>query len=86
MNARYSIALLLITLPVFSFAQEPQWSGRVIATGAEREQIEAIPIELRPNRPLHFYGNTVRRQYYRGTVLPAPRDFAGGASAIFGRR
>ena len=41
------------------------WNPRVIVSAAEREQLKKTPIHLRPNRPLHFYGNTVRRQYYR---------------------
>lgn len=49
---------------------EPTWSGSVIARGEERKQIRSLPIEERPYRPLHFYGNTVRRMHYRGTPLP----------------
>jgi hypothetical protein len=44
---------------------------RIITFGAEREQIKSIPIEQRPNRPLHVYGNTVRRRQSRGS---APRS------------
>ena len=71
-------ALLLV--PSFSFsteqhthAAEPGWSVRVIATGEFREEIQSKPIERRPYRPLHFYGNAVRRRHYRGTALPVPR-------------
>ncbi len=53
--------------------EEPGWSFRVIATGEFRDQIKSTPIELRPYRPFHFYGNAVRRRYYRGTALPLPR-------------
>jgi len=53
---------------------EPGWSPVIIATGEYRRQIEALPIEHRPYRPLHFYGNTVRRIYHRGSPLP----IAGG--------
>ncbi len=52
---------------------EPGWSPVIIATGAYRQQIESTPIELRPYRPFHIYGNTVRRNYYRGNPLPLPR-------------
>ena len=55
---------------------EPGWSPVIIATGPYRKQIEATPIEQRPYRPLHFYGNSVRRLHYRGTVLPVPRGWA----------
>lgn len=77
---------LLLGISIACRAQEPGWSGSVIASGTERERIEATPIEQRPYRPLHFYGNTVRRQYYRGSPLPAPRDFVQGAAALLGRR
>lgn len=53
--------MLLVSVAV---AQE---SGRlpIIARGQERQEIKSTPILDRPNRPLHFYGNTVRRQYAR---------------------
>jgi hypothetical protein len=41
---------------------------RVIAFGETRDQIKSTPITQRPNRPLHVYGNTVRRRHHRGTV------------------
>ncbi len=68
------VMVVLGLLPIFtadeSIAQQPGWSPNVIATGKERDQIRATPIEQRPYRPLHFYGNTVRRIHYRGTPLP----------------
>ena len=33
----------------------------VAYTAAQRAAIRSMPIEKRPNRPGHFYGNTVRR-------------------------
>ena len=33
-------------------------------TAAQREAIRQMPLLERPNRPGHFYGNTVRRLYY----------------------
>jgi len=55
-------------------AQEPGWYPYVIARGQDREWIEATPIVERMNRPLHFYGNTIRRSYFRGSPLLMPRD------------
>lgn len=55
-------------------AQEPGWSPVVIPTGDYREQIKSMPIEARPYRPLHFYGNTVRRNHYRGNPVVTPKD------------
>jgi hypothetical protein len=63
-------------------AQEPGWSGPVIAFGQQRAQIESTPIVSRNYRPFHFYGNTVRRRYYRGTVLPSPGDVLRGSGAL----
>jgi hypothetical protein len=45
---------------------------RVITFGTERDQIKNLPIEKRPNRPLHVYGNSVRRRHGR-TTQPGTR-------------
>ena len=66
------------------YAQEPSWRPYVVATGQTRVVIENTPIELRPYRPFHFYGNAVRRYHYRGNPLPTPRDFARGTAVLFG--
>lgn len=66
--------------------KEPEWTGRVIKRGAERAEMDATPILERPNRPLHFYGNTVRRRHYRGSAMPTTRDFANGARALVTER
>lgn len=71
---------------VLVHAQEPGWYGRVVLPEAERQVIEATPILQRPYRPLHFYGNTVRRQYYRGRSLPGLRDLGTGATVWVLRR
>lgn len=63
-------------------AQEPGWWGVVVAPESVRPQIQSTPIIRRPYRPFHFYGNTIRRQYYRGTIVPAPRDFVRGGGAL----
>jgi hypothetical protein len=39
---------------------------RIVTFGSAREQIKSTPIEQRPYRPLHVYGNTVRRRHARG--------------------
>lgn len=39
---------------------------RVVTFGAAREEIKSTPINERPYRPLHVYGNTVRRRQSRG--------------------
>ena len=63
-------------------AFEPGWSGPVVAPPPMRAQIEATPILVRPYRPFHFYGNTVRRRYYRGWPLPLPRDVIQGTAVL----
>lgn len=71
----FSAGLCCLCCPSVAFSadrspDEPGWLPVVFARGELREQIDAIPIELRPYRPLHFYGNTVRRLHYRGTPWP----------------
>ena len=65
---------------------EPSWTHGVVRTGPERDAIKSLPITARPYRPLHFYGNTVRRLHYRGTALPAPRDVVGAGAATVLRK
>ncbi len=71
-----ALLLTAITVGVLSSsdASEPGWSPIVVPTGEYRDHIKSMPIELRPYRPLHFYGNTVRRSFYRGNPTPMPRD------------
>ena len=83
--ASVAVALVLGAAGPLS-AQEPGWTGRILKVGPERAAVDALPIEQRPYRPLHFYGNTVRRQYYRGTPVPMPRDVVDGARAFFRNR
>lgn len=40
---------------------------RVITFGDARDQIKSTPIEKRPYRPLHVYGNSIRRRHSRTT-------------------
>jgi hypothetical protein len=39
---------------------------RIVTFGETREQIKSTPVLERPYRPLHVYGNTVRRRHSRG--------------------
>jgi hypothetical protein len=43
---------------------------RIITFGPSREQIKNMPMLERPYRPLHVYGNTVRRRHHRATSAP----------------
>jgi len=84
-------ALILSILLAASFsstssASEPGWWGVIIANGEDRARIKASLIIDRPYRPLHFYGNTIRRRHFRGETLARPKDFLYGAFAWMFRR
>ncbi|MGA2619703.1 MAG: hypothetical protein ABSF26_18995 [Thermoguttaceae bacterium] len=65
----------------------PGWLGVVVARGELKQQIESTPIVDRPNRPLHFYGNAVRRKYYRGASAPPAGNFINdGGTPFFERK
>lgn len=84
--ARVAFGVATIFFAQESTAQQPGWSPNIIATGQEREQIRATPIEQRPYRPLHFYGNTVRRMHYRGTPLPTIAETVALPARVIIRR
>ncbi len=65
---------------------EPAWAHGIVLHGEERDEVKSKPVTERPYRPLHFYGNTVRRVYYRGTPIPAPRDLVGAGAATILRK
>jgi hypothetical protein len=82
---RQIIAVAFVTwglLASSAAAQEPGWWGVVVAPSSIRPQIQSTPIIYRPYRPLHFYGNTVRRRHYRGTIVLTPRDLVQGGGAL----
>ncbi len=81
-----AIALLVGLAFCDSANAETGWSPVVIARGEYRETVQATPIELRPNRPFHFYGNTVRRIHYRNRAVPRPRDLAAAGLTLVTRR
>ena len=65
--------------------QEPGWTHGVFLFGEAKAKKDATPILMREYRPLHFYGNTVRRQYYRDTVRPSAGDALQASKAIIVR-
>jgi len=79
-------AILALALGSSAQALEPSWAGRAVVSRAQRALIESTPIVQRSYRPLHVYGNTVRRAYYHDRLLPRPREFARGAGAWVRRR
>ena len=52
-------------------ASKTKFDPRVVTVGPAREQIKSTPITQRPYRPLHVYGNTVRRRHSRGSSGPS---------------
>lgn len=80
-----AVAAFLLLVPNFANSQEPGWASNVVTPEPLRATLEATPIVYRPYRPFHFYGNTVRRIYYRGTAIPAPVDVRMGARALLRR-
>jgi len=83
-----TILASLIVLGVFAsfggkVVAREVWVNQVILRDpVARAQNEATPMHLRPYRPLHFYGNTVRRRYHRGTPLPSRKDFVNTVRAL----
>ena len=81
MRAPFSVFLLVSTtliLPINSAIAAPPArptgiDPRVVTFGENREQIKSTPIENRAYRPLHVYGNTVRRRHYRAVAQPQPQ-------------
>jgi hypothetical protein len=63
----FFLMLIFVMSDMPAMAASTRASYPIIATGKQREQIKATPITQRPYRPLHFYGNSVRRAHQRRT-------------------
>jgi hypothetical protein len=74
-------AAVVFVAPSASNAAETGWLPVIVARGDLKQEIESTPIVDRPNRPFHFYGNTVRRRYYRGAAVPRAENVVNGGSA-----
>jgi hypothetical protein len=74
MNVLSMILVAAVLAAVAAVAAAPaaaaEFDPRVVTFGSERDQIKSTPIEKRPNRPLHVYGNTVRRRHSRSPSSP----------------
>ena len=58
-------------VPETTFAAgQTGFDPRIVTVGPAREQLKNTPITQRPYRPLHVYGNTVRRRHSRGSSGP----------------
>ena len=58
------VSVLILASEVLP-AAEPGYSLPIIARGEVRTAVKTQDIHDRPNRPLHIYGNTVRRRSHR---------------------
>ena len=76
------VAASAIAFSSTSLAQEPGWTGQVIVPPEQRAVLESTPIIHRPYRPLHFYGNTVRRLHYHGRFWPSPQEMRRTAELL----
>lgn len=63
-----------VVTPVY-YPSTPRYYPYTIARPQDRSWIRNLPMEQRPDRPLHFYGNRVRRSYnvQRPTYGTQPR-------------
>ena len=71
MNLRSFAAVFVSVLILASeaaSAAEPGYSLPITARGEVRDAIKSLDIHDRPNRPLHIYGNTVRRRSDRKLI------------------
>ena len=63
----FIVLIALVATP--ANAADPGWSPVIIASGEYRQRLQSTPIEMRPYRPFHFYGNTVRRRHHRSNKV-----------------
>ncbi|PNY35951.1 hypothetical protein [Rhodopirellula sp. MGV] len=63
------LILFLVSTAVATAKSPTGWSGIVLPTGDYREDIKSMPIETRPGRFLHVYGNTVRLFHYSDSPI-----------------
>lgn len=61
----------LVPVSAVEAASSRQRPG-IVTFGESRQQLQNTPILDRPSRPLHVYGNTVRRRHQRGVARQGP--------------
>lgn len=71
-TAAFAAVLAAALAPTPADAAGRALDSRVFVLGDAREEIKSTPITQRPNRPLHIYGNSVRRRHQRAAT-PAAR-------------
>ena len=75
---RAALVVAAICPAALASAAGAGFDPRVVTFGPAREQLQSTPITDRPYRPLHVYGNSVRRRHER----PAEQDRSLGRSPL----
>ncbi|MEX0687126.1 MAG: hypothetical protein WD072_00480 [Pirellulales bacterium] len=70
----FAVVVTAAFLPLPIEAASVSFEPRIVTFGETREQIKSTPITERPNRPLHVYGNSIRRRQQRDAIPTAPRE------------
>jgi hypothetical protein len=65
MNWKALLAVVTLVVLIYSPTWVPAASRTVRITGYTREELRAMPLHTRPDRPGHVYGNSVRRQLHK---------------------
>ncbi len=65
MNWKALFAVATLVVLIYSPTWVPAATRTMRLTGHTREELRTMPIETRPYRPGHVYGNAVRRQLER---------------------
>lgn len=84
-NLRRVALIVLLGVPFsapVTQGAEPGWTDSAIKRSDDRASDRETPITERPYRPLHVYGNTVRRISYRGRAVPSAQDAANTVRAL----
>ena len=74
MNVLRVILVAAVAAAAAAPAAGAEFDPRVVTFGSERDQIKSTTIEKRPKRPLHVYGNSVRRRHDRARQSPPRGD------------
>lgn len=71
---RYALLVAAALAAVLALAAAPLAADApvLVAQNLTRSQIRSMPIEARPDRPIHLYGNAVRRRYHRSAAPARP--------------
>jgi hypothetical protein len=73
--AAFLFAFVLTGGPTLCAQSPTGWSAVIVPTGEYGRYIQSLPIEQRPGRPFHLYGNTIRWRQQRLTSSGWSRPF-----------